>query len=282
MLGFGCFAHGSSARTYAVRPFGLDCELEVDLQIEDRIIKLDQVIDMATLAHAPSATLLGQNLALCYQECITAVVRVQAGSVRNVDSVVFRQAAQRSLQDAERSAGALNYLPATIQKASLAVVALLDEVALASDVLARAEWSRMPLALELYQEPRAGEAVFNQIEECLRVSSNSPESADLLEVYLLVLLLGFEGRHAGKRAELHELAERARSRIEMIRPRTNRLTPEADVASVVPVVRLPQSGPNRLLIAAAAFVGGAIVLFLLLKVHLWWAASRVGQMFPGR
>ena len=225
----------------------------------------------------------GQNLALLYQECLTAVVRVQKG-IRGIDTAAFRQAAARSVREAERNANSLSYEPAEIQKASLAVVALLDEVALASDSIDRAAWADLPLALDLYQEPRAGQAVFNQLEDCLRVQAGSQHSADLLEVYLLCLLLGLEGRYASRREGLHELIEKTRGHIEMIRGRSARLTPEADVPAAQSADSRPQPQPahNPWIVLGAAFAAGTLILFLFLKLHLWWAATKVTQMLTGR
>ena len=225
----------------------------------------------------------GQNLGLLYQECLTAVVRVQTG-IRSIDTAAFRQAATRSVREAEHNAKSLSYEQGEIQKASLAVVALLDEVALTSDAIDRAAWADLPLALDLYQEPRAGQAVFNQLEDCLRAQTGSQHSADLLEVYLLCLLLGLEGRYASRREGLHELIEKTRGRIEMIRGRSARLTPEADVpppqsqASYPP----PQSTHNPWIAIGAIFAAGTLVLFLFLKLHLWWEAAKVTQTLTGR
>ena len=70
--------------------------------------------------------------------------------------------------------------------------------------------------------------VFFEKLEQFRSRRDSPQLADILEVYLLCLLLGFEGRYSGGlRGELDSIAERVTRRIDDIRGRSGQLSPNA-------------------------------------------------------
>jgi len=68
--------------------------------------------------------------------------------------------------------------------------------------------------VEDYRNP--GVVFFEKLERfCSR--RDSEQLADILEVYLLCLLLGFEGRYSGSlRGELDSIAEKVRRRIDSI------------------------------------------------------------------
>lgn len=221
-----------------------------------------------------------QSLALLYQECITALVRVRAGEVR-VDNASFRMRAKRAIEDAEKRAAELQFDRADIRKASLAVVGLLDEVALGSGAFDRTDWHRLPLALEMYEEPRAGQVVFSQLEDSLAAGAGTLKHAQLLEVYMICLLLGFEGRYSGRPDELRAIIDRLRGRISEIKPWGGPLCPEVEVQNEAePPAPAPAAKPklDRLLLLGIIAGGGAILLFLLFKLHLWWASGSAAEV----
>lgn len=246
------------------------------LQPQPTADKLDGIVIAASPARSAGSDTgsVRQSLALLYQEFLTAVVRVQAGE-RNVDQVTFRQAAIRSLREAEKKAASLHFDLTDIKKASLAVVALLDEVALGSSAFQREQWAQLPLALELFQEPRAGQIVFEDLEELLRTPGESRRRTDLLELYLTILLLGFEGKHAGTRAELRTYIDRIRERTASTRPRTSRLAPEFEVISGVPTAQVRSKSADPIVLTAAACLISAIVVFIAAKMFLWWLSSSI-------
>src|SRR5581483_2877283 len=108
-----------------------------------------------------------------------------------------------------------------------AVVAYLDAVILNSNEPIRAEWERKTLQEELFGQTDAGVVFFEKLER-LRARRDSRHLADVLEVFLLCLLLGFEGRYAGGlRGELYSITDRLRARIDDIRGVRRRLSPSA-------------------------------------------------------
>lgn len=216
-----------------------------------------------------------ENLALLYQGLLTGIVRLQAKREHIPDAEVFRRRTMRALQDVERDARSAGYEIDDIRDTHFAVVAFLDSVVLNSAEARRAEWERKTLQEELFGQSDAGVVFFEKLER-FRSRRDSKRLADILEVYLLCLLLGFEGRYSGGlRGELFSIAERVRSRIENIRGRVQLLSPDgllqsADVPQTVAAAS-PFSG-YRLIALAAVIL--AILCFLALKLHLGWASDQ--------
>ena len=83
----------------------------------------------------------------------------------------------------------------------------LDESILNSRNPLFADWSRKPLQEEMFGIHIAGETFFQYAQQLL-ARPDSPEAADLLEVYYLCLLLGYCGRYSvGDRGELQAVKD---------------------------------------------------------------------------
>ncbi|MBI3595521.1 MAG: DotU family type IV/VI secretion system protein [Nitrospirae bacterium] len=80
----------------------------------------------------------------------------------------------------------------TLQQARYAMAAFLDEMILSSSWPNKEQWSARPLQYEFFREQVAGVEFFNRLEAIRRAY---PANADLLEVYYLCLILGFEGQY---------------------------------------------------------------------------------------
>lgn len=216
-----------------------------------------------------------ENLALLYQGLLTGIVRLQAKREHIPDAELFRRRTTRALQDVERDARSAGYDAGDIRDTHFAVVAFLDSVVLNSTEPGRAEWERQTLQEEMFGQSDAGVVFFEKLEQ-FRSRRDSNRLADILEVYLLCLLLGFEGRYSGGlRGELYSVAERVRSRIENIRGRIPRLSPDGPLpAAAVPQIAAsaPPSGGYRLIAFAAIIL--AILCFLALKLHLGWTGDQ--------
>jgi type VI secretion system protein ImpK len=231
--------------------------------------------ERAEPAEKQEAPRSSENLALLYQGLLTGIVRLQAKREHIPDAEVFRRRTMRALQDVERDARAAGYEPDDVHDTHFAVVAFLDSVVLNSTEPGRAEWERKTLQEELFGQTDAGVVFFEKLER-LRSRRDSRRLADILEVYLLCLLLGFEGRYSGGlRGELHSIEERVRSRIENIRGRTQHLSPDGLLPAGDPaptVVATSRFGAYRLIAFAAVLL--TILCFLALKLHLGWAADQ--------
>ena len=221
-------------------------------------------------ANVPEASRSSENLALLYQGLLTGIVRLQSRRQHISDAEAFRRKTKAALQQVEKDAVASGYDAADIRETHYAVVAFLDSVVLNSTDPVRAEWQSKTLQEELFGKSDAGMIFFEKLDH-FRSRRDSPLLADILEVYLLCLLLGFEGRYSDRRhGELDGITERVRRRIENIRGSSSELSPSAHIPEVANSLTppLPASMPFRTI--AIATILGAILLFVLLKMNLLW------------
>jgi type VI secretion system protein ImpK len=220
------------------------------------------------------------NLALLYEGLLTGIVRLQASRQRIPDGESLRKRTKATLQEIERVAVSADYDGQDVRDTHFAVVALLDSVVLHSNDPVRAEWERKSLQEELFGQTDAGVAFFDKLEH-FHSRRDSEQLANILEVYLLCLLLGFEGRYSGgSRADLDGIIERARKRIENIRGRSRLLSP-AGVLALDPtpsVVAARRSDQFRLVTLVAVIF--TILCFAVMKIHLLWASSQVISRLP--
>ena len=217
----------------------------------------------------------GWNLALSFQEVFTAIVRLRSRrqDVTSADS--FRAQMKRALQTAEQDALSRGYNQEDVRRVLFAVVAFLDESVLGSRNPVFADWPRLPLQAELYGHQLAGEIVFQELQKTLS-RSDSLVVADVLEVFDLCLLLGFQGRYAaGGRGELQSIMTSIREKIRRVRGAGGALSPAGGIPN--DVVRITKSDPliRTLAIIAAAAVAATLILFLIFKVVLASGASRL-------
>src|SRR4051794_39583928 len=92
-----------------------------------------------------------ENLALCFQEVLTAIVRLRSNRQKISDASSFRQqildALRTAAQDARNRSG---YTSEDVKIGSFAVVGFLDESILNSRNPLFSEWPRKPLQEELF------------------------------------------------------------------------------------------------------------------------------------
>jgi len=206
-----------------------------------------------------------------HQGFLTGILRIQTGRQQIMDAAAFRRRMKEGLREAEREAVKRGYRAEEITEASFAIVAFLDEAILTSSDPCRAQWAEQSLQEELFGVATAGQQFFERLEK-VRSRHDSPQLADLLEVYYLCLLLGYEGRYAvGPKAELVLIMDQVRDRIEQIRGRREVLSPQGQLP--------PESAPaapsadlvaQKLRLGAAVSLLVAVLAFLFSSVHLWW------------
>lgn len=167
----------------------------------------------------------GDNLPLLYQDLLTGTIRLKGQRQHLSDGESFRRRIKAALQEIERVAVAGGYDNRDVKDTHFAVVAFLDEVILHSKDPVRTEWEHRTMQQDLFGQSDAGVVFFEKLEQ-FRSRRDSEQLADILEVYLLCLLLGFEGRYAGgKRGELEAQMDSLRMRIEYIRGRADQISP---------------------------------------------------------
>lgn len=222
---------------------------------------------------AASAAPRSDTLALLYQSIFTGIVRIQNGKQSLSDLDTFRRRMKAALQEVEREATVAGYGPSEIREAEFAVVAFLDEAILTSRDPKSDEWRRRPLNIELFGQAVAGDVFFDKLSDIER-GRDSARLADVLEVYSLCLLLGFEGRFAPPlRGEVFRIVDRVRRRIETIRGLDYKLSPPLDL-SAAPPPPPPAAGTDWRLWA----LGALAVLLVLFAVYRFSLSWRVGQV----
>lgn len=157
------------------------------------------------------------NLALIFQELFTAVARLRAGRQAVSDAASFRHQYREGLRLAEENARQRGYTSEFTKLSVFALVAFLDESILNLRAPVFAEWPGKPLQEEMFGVHIAGEIFFQNIERLLG-QQDSAQLADVLEVYLLAIQLGFQGRYSfGSKGDLNGFENAIRQRIRRIR-----------------------------------------------------------------
>jgi len=208
-----------------------------------------------------------ENLALIYQEVLTAIERMRANRQGVTDANAFRHHTREALKTAFAQATQAAYPADDVKYAAFATVAFLDESVLNSQNPIFTDWLRKPLQEELFGTHIAGETFFQNLQMLLG-KQDSPDLADVLEVHYLCMLLGFGGRYsAGNRGELTQVLQMTADKIRRIRGRMGPLSP----AWALPNDKVP-SGKDplvrKLSILAIACASLMVVLFVIYKVVL--------------
>ncbi len=221
------------------------------------------------------------NLALHFQELFTAIVRLRARRQDVKDADLFRNQVLHSVKNAEQAARARGYLDEDIKLAVFATVAFLDESLLNLRLPVFNDWVRRPLQEELFGRHVGGEIFFDHLQELLE-RRDSEETADVLEVYYLCLLLGYLGRFSiSSKGDLRVLMEKTNDKISRIRKAGPDLSPEW--ALPPETAGQLQSDPwiRRILIGAAICIGLALVLFPIYKLSLGSEVTALSQISSG-
>ena len=214
----------------------------------------------------PSAPTGAENreggLAVALQETFTAVVRLRTNRQMASDALSFRAHLKSLLGQADVAAREAGYSTDYARLAVYAVVAFIDESVLGSSLPVFADWARRPLQEEVFGEHMAGETFFDNVRSLL-AQQDSEELADLLEVYLLCLLLGFQGRYAGGGGgELAAIKTAVSDKIERVRGVGGELAPDWALPVDETVPRYRDPWVRRLSFVALATVSVTILLWL--------------------
>jgi type VI secretion system protein ImpK len=212
-----------------------------------------------------------ENLALCFQELITAVVRLRTNRQEVSSAETFRTQILGAIKGADRRAKTSGYTDDDIKLATFAVVAFLDESILNLRKPVFDEWVRKPLQEELFGSHVAGETFFRHLEAIL-ARRDSGEAADLLEVYYLCVLLGYLGRYSiASKSDLRAILGEVDDKIRRIRHSTLELSPEWALRQETGVAT--RTDPWLRWLAAGAFACAALTLVLVVIYKLSLASG---------
>lgn len=221
------------------------------------------------------------RLALALQEVFTVAARIRVDRQVAEDPAAFRAHVKRLLSGADREAREQGYEDEHVRLAIYAAVAFLDESVLNSSRPLFQDWSGQPLQEEVFGEHMAGETFYRYLDDLL-TRRDSEELADLLEVFLLCLLLGFRGRYGGagegeRSARIRALQEK----MHRIRGPRGALAP----SWAVPTDERPTGYRDPLVrrLAVAALAGGvAVFVYLgLLRFLLGRGVEEVRNLAAG-
>lgn len=148
---------------------------------------------------------------------VTRDVFSTVGQLRSVDEMALGDPAAlhsqlRSLvTDAMRAAATLGFAQHDVRDIGYALTALIDEVVMLKGAQLRDFWAAHMLQLELFNEATAGQGLFDR----LQVLVSDPSRIEVLQVYYLVLLFGFQGKYRvrGGEIELGDVTDRVRDAI---------------------------------------------------------------------
>jgi len=217
-----------------------------------------------------------ENMALVFQEALTVIVRLRSNSQPVADPKKFRADMRGALQNSGREAARIGYTPEDARLATAAVTAFLDESIASSDDPAFSEWSQAPLHDEMYGQQDVGEAFGRHLRRLLR-RDDSQDLADVLEVYLLCLLLGYRGNYkaAGHEWEQEEGQQAHQAMVEKVTERIRRIrkTPEGlplnwTMPEGPESVDSSNSGARRWRVLAVVCLLAASLLFVGIKLWL--------------
>ena len=134
------------------------------------------------------------------------VIYMIRNGYRITDPQRFREIIRNFLLEFERGAGNLKATSDDVYMCKFAFCALVDETILSKPSPARDAWELKPLQLDLFGEQLAGEKFFQHLE---RLRTETPPRVQVLEVFHMCLLLGFQGMYVLEGSEkLHYLTSR--------------------------------------------------------------------------
>jgi type VI secretion system protein ImpK len=222
---------------------------------------------------SPALDRRGWNLALGFQEVFTAIVRLRYNRQAVSDAESFRAQMKQALRVAEQEARSRGCNAEDVKHVIFAVVAFLDESVLGCRNPVFADWPRLPLQAEFYGHQVAGEIFFQELQKAMN-RPDSAETADLLEVYYLCLLLGFKGRYAAG-GDLRSIMSAVQDKIRRARGPLGALSPRGAIPA--DAVRPAQTDPwvRRLAIVTLVTSLLALSLFLIFKFLLVSGASEL-------
>lgn len=228
----------------------------------------------APVGRAASAAELGElgglNPLVGAANPILAAVPQIRHALRHPDPAGLRASLRESLEAFRRDAHAAGIVDETIEAASFALCALLDESAASTPW--GADWAGTGLLRELHGESEGGLKFFAMLEAHL---ADPATHLELIEFLFVCLALGFEGKYRGAENGRQELAEwrtRLREVLRQQRPAHDGLLSGHWRGENAPARR-----PPGLLGLALAACGAALVL---VGVYLAYSVSLGAQSDP--
>lgn len=214
------------------------------------------------------------HLALAFQEILTVTSRLREGRQVPQDPKAFRAQVKHLLTTADQEARRSGYPPEFVKLSVYAVIAFLDETVLGTHGALASAWAGRPLQEEIFGDQVAGERFFQHLQELMK-RQDSAYVADVLEVHLLCLHLGFRGRYASSDGgELRSLRRAVEERITRIRGGYRPWSPHALPPEEEGVAEGGDPWIRRLSLALLGSAVTVVVLVLVLRLLFLAPAAR--------
>lgn len=171
---------------------------------------------------------------------------------------------------ANQAGGDMGIPKETLRLARYALAAYLDEMVMSSHWPQKQQWPSISLQSELFSTDVAGQGFFQNLEE---ISRGYPLNTDLLELYYLCLVLGFEGKYKLQgREQLKALIQEMGRDIQAKRGEVPSLslgeTSRGVTNGEAQIGKIPW-------ILGAGATALAIVLYVVLAINITWDAEAV-------
>jgi type VI secretion system protein ImpK len=232
---------------------------------------------MAADISMPGPAQRSGGLALALQEPFTVAARLRAGRQQAADAASFRAHVKSLLSAADGEARGRGYDPNDVKLAIYAYAAFLDETVLNSAQALFAEWTRQPLQEEIFGEHMAGENFFRYLHDLLG-RADSADLADLLEVYLLCLQLGFRGRYMNDPGSLQGLMLSIQQKMQRIRGVRDTIAPTWLLPQNERVEVIADPWLRRLLLSVVTAAGVSLLLWVLFTLVLHGRANDINEL----
>jgi type VI secretion system protein ImpK len=209
-----------------------------------------------------------QRLVEYYAPCFTLALKIQAAEELGTPQEL-RSHSKSLLEQCEDEARAAGCAEHDVERATFAVVALIDEAILSTNWAGTEEWMKTPLQLEFYDQFDAGEVFFDRLDNLL---DNPQSHAVVLEVYHLCMTLGFRGKYQlQKQDELRDIIDSTAEALARVpATRTPTLSPHGRPRDQA-ATEMQSKLPNWVIAAAAALLGvllyGGMYLYVSASAH---------------
>ena len=237
-----------------------DTRLPLTDPMERQPLPASSTADSSWLPGAPQPNVLLTAAAPLLSE----LVRIRNSNTEPEPTDILRVTLEAGVQQFDQQCRALALTPANRQVARYLLCTALDEAILTTRWGTDSDWSNRSLLSAFHQETFGGEKFFLLLT---RLSQDTARHIDILELMLVCLSLGFEGRYRLQMRGHIEL-ERIRTRLHSELQRY-RATPDMEFAQncCQPERNDVKRPPPRWLIAAAT-AGCVASLFLAFNYHL--------------
>lgn len=146
------------------------------------------------------------------KDCFNAIGQLaRLGPSERVQPELVHARLRSYVEAMNRKAREAGYPEQDVRTLSYAIVALADEVVMGQPGPLRDYWAAQPLQMALFGDNVAGENFFVLLDQVRQ----NPQQIDLLRIFYLCLLFGFQGRYRVRGAEvaLSDLTESVRQQL---------------------------------------------------------------------